>query len=400
MSPQPNKRLQLTAAVGGVPSGQPLGGRSGGRPTSALRSVLGWLRARPQLSRDPLGGGITRGQALRTLRGITMESDPVSTVLQMAGGYCLPRCLHVAADLGVADALDETPRTADELAASVGADPDALGRVLRLLAAHGVFQCARDTFQHSPASRLLRADHPQSLRALALMFGLPINWAFCGSLAHTVRTGRPAADEVYPGGFWAYLAEHPEENAIFNSAMAAKAHGQVAAVVAAYDFSRFRSIGDIGGGRGHLLRAVLNAAPGAKGVLFDLPHVVEHAASVASERLQLQSGDFFRDELPSCDAYLMMEVIHDWGDEDAISILKAIRRAAPSHAKLLLLEQIIPDHPGPHWTKTLDIHMLAFFGGCQRTQLEYGHLLAHAGFSFDREIDTGAGISILEATAA
>jgi hypothetical protein len=329
-----------------------------------------------------------------------MESDPVSTVLQIAGGHCLPRCLHVVADLGVADALADTPRTAAELAASVGAHPDALGRALCLLAAHGVFECQGDRFRHSPASRLLRADHPQSLRALARMFGLPINWASWEALNHTVQTGLPAAEKVVPGGFWAYFATHPEDNAIFNAAMEAKAHGQIAGVVAAYDFSGFRLIGDIGGGRGHLLRAVLDSVPDARGLLFDLPHVVREATDLASARLRLQAGDFFKDSLPSCDAYLLMEVIHDWGDAEAITILKAIRRPAPSKARLLLIEQIVPDDPGPHWTKTLDIHMLALLGGRQRTRPEYEALFTAAGFSFERQIDTNAGISILEAIPA
>lgn len=328
------------------------------------------------------------------------DPNPVYTVLQIAGGYCLPRCLHVVAVLGVADGLDESPRTAAELAGSVGAHPDALGRVLRLLAAHGVFECQDERFRHTPASRLLRSDHPQSLRSLARMFGLPINWAIFGALEHTIRTGLPAADKVLPGGFWAYFAEHPEESGIFNAAMAGKAHAQVAGVVAAYDFSGFRLIGDIGGGRGHLLSAVLDSTPNASGVLFDLPHVVAEAAGEASGRLELQAGDFFKDALPSCDAYLVMEVIHDWGDEEAVVILRAIRRAAPPEAKLLLIEQIIPTIPGPHWTKTLDIHMLALLGGRQRTLQEYEGLLARAGFSFEREVDTGAGISILEASAA
>ncbi len=333
-------------------------------------------------------------------RSAMSESNPFDTVLQIAGGYCLPRCLHVVADLGVADVLDETPRLAADLAALVGAQPDALGRVLRLLAAHGVFVSQGDSFCHSPASRLLRSDHPQSMRAFVRMFGLPINWAIYGALEQTVRTGLPAADQVFPGGFWAYFAEHPDESDIFNAAMAAKAHGHVAGIIASYDFSGFGLIGDIGGGRGHLLRAVLDSVPTAKGVLFDLPHVIEEAASVASERLTLQAGDFFRDALPICDAYLVMEVIHDWRDEEAVAILKAIRRVAPSHAKLLLIEQIVPNDPGPHWAKTLDIHMLALLGGRQRTRQEYEALFDSAGFSFKREIDTGAGISILEAGTA
>jgi len=164
--------------------------------------------------------------------------------------------------------------------------------------------------------------------------------------------------------------------------------------------SQFNVIGDIGGGRGHLLRAVLDSAPTAKGVLFDLPHVIEEAARVSSERLTFQSGDFFSGTLPVCDAYLVMEVIHDWGDEESVAILKAIRRAAPSNAKLLLIETIVPDSPGPDWSKMLDIHMLTLLGGKQRTRQEYETLFERAGFSIEREIDTGAGISVIEAAAA
>ena len=166
-----------------------------------------------------------------------------------------------------------------------------------------------------------------------------------GALDYAVRTGLPAADKIHPGGFWGYLAENPEANAIFNAAMAAKAHGQVAAILASYDFSGFGLIGDIGGGRGHLLRAVLDSAPAVKGVLFDLPHVIKETEGTASERVTLQAGDFFNDTLPVCDAYLVMEVIHDWGDKESVAILRAIRQAAPSHAKLLLLEQMIPTTP-------------------------------------------------------
>ena len=330
------------------------------------------------------------------------EANPFEALQQMAAGYCLLRCLHIVANLSVADALEETPRTASDLAASVSAHPDALGRVLRLLAAHGVFEMqGGDTFCHTPASWLLRTDHPQSIRAFARMFGLPIFWATFEAMEHSVRTGLPVAAEVFPGGFWEYLAQHPEEGRVFNAAMVAKARGAVAGILAAYDFSGFGLIGDIGGGSRHLLRAVLDdAAPTAKGVLFDLPHVIEEAAGVASERLTLQAGDFFRDDLPSCDAYLLMEIIHDWGDEEAAAILKAIRRVAPVHAKLLVLETIVPDDPGPDWSKVLDMVMLTLFGSRQRTQQEYEALLAQSGFVLQREIDTRAGISILEARGA
>lgn len=331
-------------------------------------------------------------------RGV-VEANPFDTLWNMATGYCLSRCLHTVADLGVADALDETPKTAVELASSVGANPDALSRILRLLASHGVFEVRGDRFGHSPASRMLRDDHPRSMRAFSRMFGLPVFWRTFEAMEHSARSGLPAMPEVFPEGLWARFAEHPEEARVFNGAMVAKARGAISGILASYDFSDFAMIGDIGGGSGHLLRAVLDdGAPDARGVLFDLPHVIDEA-SVASERLSLMAGDFFRDELPECDAYLLMEIVHDWDDEKSVAILEAVRRAAEKGAKVLVIESIVPEDLGPDHSKTLDIVMLTLLGGKQRTREEYEGLLEKSGFAFRREIDTGAGVSILEAEA-
>lgn len=335
----------------------------------------------------------------RAATGAAAEANPFESLRQIYSGYCLARGLHVVADLGVADALGDTPRSAAELAGSVGADPDALDRLLRLLSAHGIFQSEKGRYHHSAASRLLRSDHPQSARPLARMFGLSLNWSAYGAMEHSIRTGRPAVEMTLPGGFWSHFAAHPEDSAVFNAAMAAKAIAQVAAIVPAYDFSKCERIGDIGGGRGHLLQAVLRSAPRARGILFDLPHVIADASDIASDRLALQGGDFFKDPLPECDTYLVMEIIHDWPDAESAAILGAIRRSARPGATLLLLEEIIPDDPGPHWSKVLDIHMLTLLGGRQRTLPEYEHLLREAGFALRREIETAAGISILVAEA-
>jgi len=328
------------------------------------------------------------------------EPNPFETLKQIAAGACLPRCLHVIAELGVADALGDEPRTATELATSVGAHPDALHRVLRLLSAHGVFELRGSHVSHSPASRLLQANHPQSMRSLARMFGLPINWSPYLELRHTVETGQPASGKTLPGGYWNYFEHDSSAAQIFNEAMAAKARGQVAGIMAAYDFSRFKLIADIGGGRGHLLSAVLNSTPAAKGVLFDSPHVIRDASAVAADRITLQAGDFFADALPVCDLYLLMEVIHDWDDDKASKILSAVRRAASRKATLLVLESMVPDDPAPDFIKTLDIVMLTLLGGKQRSFAEYQELLRNSGFLVAREIPTRAGISILEASAA
>lgn len=325
------------------------------------------------------------------------DDNPFITLQKIASGYILPRCLHVVANLGVADALDETPKSAADLANAVGAHPEALGRVLRLLSAHGVFEARGDTFGHSPASRLLRSDSPRSARSYARMLGLPPLWDTFGQLEHSVRTGDLSGDRATPGGLWAYFAANPEATGIFNAAMTAKAMGAITGILAAYDFPAYKVIGDIGGGRGHLLKAVLDRAPASTGVLFDQPQVVAEVASLASPRLALQGGDFFKDKLPVCDLYMVMEVIHDWADVESVAILSAIRRAAPPHAKVLLIETMIPEDTGPDWSKTLDILMLALIGGKQRTRDEYSALFARAGFAFQCEIPTGADVSILEA---
>jgi hypothetical protein len=231
------------------------------------------------------------------------------------------------------------------------------------------------------------------------MFGLSALWDAVGELEYSIRTGKPSADKALPGGLWGYLSAHPDASRVFDEAMTAKAHGQIAGVVAAYDFSSFGTIADIGGGRGHLLQSALSTAPRASGVLFDQPHVIQQVSRIASERLRLHPGDFFKDDLPTCDAYLLMEVIHDWDDEASAKILKAVRRAAPKHARVLLIEGILPDDPGPNWPKTLDIVMLTI-GGRQRTQAEYSDLLGECGFAMTREIDTHAGVSIIEAVPA
>ncbi|MCE7901745.1 MAG: hypothetical protein DYH20_03590 [Gammaproteobacteria bacterium PRO9] len=325
------------------------------------------------------------------------DEDPFDALRQMAAGYCLARSLHVAANMAIADQLDETPRSAVELAAAVGAHPDALDRMLRLLASHGVFEACDGRFRHSTLSRMLRTDHPRSLRNYVRMFGLPPFWATFAELEQSVRSGQPMGDQVISGGIWGYLARNAEAGLVFNATMETKARTQVAGVLAAHDFSGFRRIGDIGGGRGHLLQAVLEQVPAATGVLFDLPHVVTDPSGARSPRLTRQAGNFFEDPLPACDLYLLMEVIHDWGDAESVAILKAIRAAAPPEATLMVIEEMVPDDPGPTWPRMLDIHMLALIGGKQRTRQEYETLLAAAGFSFKREIETGGGVSILEA---
>ena len=312
--------------------------------------------------------------------------------------YAVPRCLHAIAEIGVADVLDQDARTAEELAASCGASGDALARAMRLVSSYGIFEPCKDGWGHTPASRLLRADHPHSMRSFVRMLGFPFNWKSFELLNHSMQTGEPATEQIIPGGNWSYYAQNPKEGRILDEAMTAKAHGQIAGILAGYDFSRFKTITDIGGGRGHLLQAVLAAVPNATGVLFDQPQVVKDVAAIESTRLKVQGGDFFRDPLPVCDAYLIMQVIHDWDDAQCFEILRAIRRAAPAHSKLLLIGAIIPEDLNPSWIKMLDLFMLVLMGGKERTRDEFENLLTSSGFQLEEVIDVGLGTSILEAS--
>lgn len=326
----------------------------------------------------------------------TAVATPVELLLQLSAGYYISRAFHSVANLGVADELDAAPQPAAALASRLGADPAALERVIRALSLYGVFEYRDGMVAHTAASRMLRADHPQSMLSLVRMFALPGFWTAVGELESSVRTGAPSADRALPGGFWGYLARNPDASRVFGEAMTAKAHAQVAGVLASYNFSSFKTIADVGGGRGHLIQAILARTPSADGVLFDQPHVVKEASGIASDRLGLVGGNFFEDPLPAADAYILMEVIHDWDDDASLKILRAVHRAAPRGAKVLLVEMLLPETETPNWPTTLDIVMLTI-GGRQRTPSEYAQLLQQAGFSSPRYIDTPTGVTIIEA---
>jgi hypothetical protein len=318
---------------------------------------------------------------------------PSARLWQLATGHFLPRCLHVIAELGVPDHLGETPATAEALAAAAGANPDALERMLRLLAVAGIFEASGNSWTHTELSRLLRSDHPQSMRPFVRMIGGRVQWAAAGELGHAACTGEAAVGKLVSGGLWAYFGDHPEEARIFDAAMTGKSVAQIRALLPAFDFSRYRVIADVGGGRGHILRAVLDATPDARGILFDQPSVV--GALAPSARMTFRGGDFFTDLLPEADAYLLSNVLHDWADRDAERILRAVRRSAPQHADLLVLESPLPEGREPHHAKVLDIVMLALTGGRERTEREYQALFESAGFRLDRVVPTAGSFSVI-----
>src|SRR5580692_7585178 len=333
-------------------------------------------------------------------KAATPPSPANIQLLQLTTACWASRCLHAVAELGVADALGDQPQSTETLAKATGTDPQTLYRVLRLLASVGIFEWKDGTWHHTEASRFLRSDHPSSLRDYVRMLGLPVFWSAFEDLDYSLRTGKCAFTKRHPEGVFEYLAKHPKESAIFDSAMTSKSHRDIAAILPAYDFSRFASIADIAGGRGHLLRAILKGSPKTQGILFDQPHVVAGVTPERGEKLTTVSGNFFTDPMPKADAYLLMNIIHDWPDAESTKILSAISRDMPTHARVLIIETVVPATPGPHLSKELDIAMMAIPGGMERTQEEYASLATKCALRLERMVETQSPYSVLEMVAA
>lgn len=332
---------------------------------------------------------------------------PPGTVLyQLAIGHYVSRALHVAAKLGVADRLAVGPRAASELARETGAGADALRRVLRLLASVGVFSEEGDgRFALTPLGDALRSDAPGSARALVRLFagtGIQDAWR---ELEYCVQTGQPAFRKRVPDGD-AFSTMDPEQQEVFDAAMATFAPQTAAAIAAAYDFSRFGLIADVGGGNGALLIGILGANPRLRGIVFDRPQVAPGAQRKLAEaglaaRCQVVAGDFFDAVPEGADAYLIKHVIHDWNDEQATRILERCRRAMRPEARLLIAEGVYPARIdtslASRGAAANDVNMLVATGGRQRSEAEFRALYDAAGFTLTRIVPTASPmLSLIE----
>ena len=331
------------------------------------------------------------------------DPAPLTQLFQMIAGYWTTQTIYVAAKLGIADLIAETPKTADELAQATKtkAHAPSLRRLLLMLSSLGIF--AQDTagrFRSTPLGGLLRRDHPQSQCSLAIMFGSAFLWKPWGELCETIVSGQPAFDRMYGVPLFDYLSTHPEDAAIFNDAMTSISAQVIPAIIAAYDFSRFERIVDVGGGHGAVLHAILSANPGLHGVLADLPAVVAGATALKSEpiarRCSALGTNFFESVPDGADCYLMKRILHDWNDEDALRILRNCRRAIRPNGTLVLIESVLkgPNQPDPG--RARDLYMLALLGGQERTEADFATLLRKAGFSITRVIPTSDPASIVE----
>ena len=317
-------------------------------------------------------------------------------------GYWISQAIYAAAKFGIADELKDGPRSVEELAEATSTNANALYRLLRALAGKGIFaEDGARRFSLTPLAEPLQSDAPGSKRAMALMYGDEVFRAWA-EIDYSIQTGEIAFDRVFSKPVFDYLGENPDKAKIFDAAMVG-IHGRESdAVLDAYDFSDIGVLADIGGGNGSQITGILQKHSSMKGILFDLPHVIERAkdpidAAGLSTRCELVSGNFF-ESIPQCaDAYMMRHIIHDWNDDKSLTILRNCHRAMSSGSKLLVVESVIPPGNEPFGGKFLDLVMMLVPGGKERTEDEFRRLFSEAGFDLTQVVSTATELSIVEA---
>lgn len=316
---------------------------------------------------------------------IAREETPIDILRQMSGGFFLTQILYTAVRLGIADQLANGPKQSHELARSVNASPQALYRFLRMMVVLKLlFQEDDGGFRLSPLGDLLCSDHSDKMRERILYIG-EVNYPVAQGMLHAVQTGEPAFDYIFGMPFFDYLERHPYIDSLFNVAMGHAVDERVEGIVAAYDFSKFSCIVDVGAGNGALITGILHAYSHPRGIIFDMPKVVAEAQNYLAEngmndRCQTVTGDFFKDTIPSGDLYILSNIIHDWDDNRAAQILRNCREVMSGDGKLLLIEQFMPKQAAnAPVTVSSDLSMLLHTSGRERTEEEFRALFSKAG---------------------
>jgi O-methyltransferase domain/Dimerisation domain len=336
----------------------------------------------------------------------TSTPPPHVQLIEMATAHWISRIVYVAAKLSLADHLAAGAKSADELAGPTETHAPSLYRLMRTLAHLGLLsEDAGQRFVLTPLGEALKKNAPGSARATILT--LAGDWCAngFGELLYSVQTGKSGVEKYLGMPVFDWFGQNPEMAALFSETMVGFHGAEPAAVAAAYDFSKMKTIVDVGGATGNLLTTVLGRAPGARGILYDLPHVVRDAPALIqsrglTDRVTIEAGSFFERVPGGGDAYLLSHVIHDWSEAQCLTILGHCRRAMNPGGRLLLIEMVLPPGNAPHPGKLLDMMMLVGPGGRERTEQEYGTLLEKAGFRLTRVVPTQSTVSVIEATTA
>ena len=331
--------------------------------------------------RAPRSNGVEWNGIVNDKRDKASEANPAQLhkkMLQLLSSLWVTRAVGTFARLGLADVMVDGVEDHAAIAAARGLVPDRVYRLLRALSTVGVVsEPARGRFALTPLGRLLSTHAPNNTRTTAIF----LNDYFADMWSHLddALTGECTAFEALKGRpFFDWLGEHPDEARRFNRMML-EVHGpETPAIVAAYDFSQCKHIVDVGGGNGSLLAELLKSHPELRGIVFDLPETTRDE-SLFGDGLEFVAGSFF-ERVPEGDAYLLATILHDWDDESATKILHTIRAAAPRHARLVILDAVVPPGNEPFGPKWLDLLMLTLFAGRERDEEQWRALLADGGF--------------------
>lgn len=327
-------------------------------------------------------------------------------LVHMATAHWVSHILYVAAKLGLADHLAAAPLRTEDLAAATKTHGPSLGRLLRTLGHLGlVAEEGAGRFALTNLGEAMKTGAPGSARAAILTLASPLMAQGWGRLLESVQTGKPGLEQTLGMPLFDWLATHPEDASLFSETMVGFHGAEPGAVASAYDFSGMQTIVDVGGATGNLLSAVLSRYPTSRGILYDLPHVVRDAPELLrsrglADRVTILSGSFFERVPEGGDAYLLSHIIHDWTEEQCLTILDRCRRAMEPGSRLLIIEMVLPAGHAPHPGKMLDMMMLVGPGGQERTEPEYHSLLAKAGFRLTRVVPTDSAVSVVDAVPA
>lgn len=335
------------------------------------------------------------------------QASPRSTIMQMLSGQIISRCIGLAADLAIADYLADGPKDIETLANETNTHPDALYRVLRLLAGFGIFTELPDRrFQNSPLSEPLLTNAAGSLRHFARWFSDPMRWSALGNLDYAVRTGNSGLLKGQEDRkVFEIMQEYPASAETFSQAMTSVSMGDSQAIVQTYDFQPYRRIVDVGGGHGFLAILIARAAPEAQITVFDQPFVVDGTTSAVRDaglqnRITVQGGSYLHAVPGPADLIVMKNIVHGEPDHNALKLLRNCRQALENGGRLLVIEAVVTDGPQGNGARIMDIEMLYGPGGRQRTEEEHTTLFNATGFTLKGITPVPTGTSIVEAEAS
>ncbi|MFT3840153.1 MAG: methyltransferase [Myxococcaceae bacterium] len=336
--------------------------------------------------------------------GVEMANES-QQMFKMVTGYWVSQMVGTAARMSIADVLEPGAQSVDELAKRLGADSAALYRLMRGLASAGVFSEREGrTFANNTLSQTLRSNVPGSMRDMAIAQTSAGHWRPWERLTDAVKTGSRTTPAALGSEIFQWYGAHPEEAMAFSGAMDNLAALVASEVVRCWDFAKTKTVVDLGGANGTLVKAVLNAFPSCSGTLFDLPHVIGTAAqgleaAGLKARCEAIGGDFFQ-QVPQGEVFLLKQILHDWNDEQSVALLKNVAKSMRGDGRVLVVEMIIPDDNSPSPAQLMDLNMLVMLPGRERTAKEYGALFAQAGLTLTRVLPTHSPFSIVEAKRA